>query len=126
MTYTCPVCAYDQMDQPPSGWNICSCCGTEFEYDDASRTHEELRRDWVQNGAKWFSEYDMPVMDEIVWVSEDTDRDANPFLAAVFESRYQDQLLVSTDTPTRCSLYQAGLSYEGPNTYYRREQRAKR
>lgn len=50
----CPVCFYDKMPDPPVDYNICPCCGTEFEHDDELRTHEQLRDYWISSGAKWF------------------------------------------------------------------------
>lgn len=55
MTYICPVCGYNQLDEPPSDYNICDCCGTEFGYHDATLTHSELRKRWIAAGAKWHS-----------------------------------------------------------------------
>ena len=55
MTYKCPVCGYDEMEDPPTHYEICSCCGTEFQNDDYDVTHEELRARWIDAGAKWFS-----------------------------------------------------------------------
>ena len=52
--YTCPVCYYVRMQDPPRDYNICECCGTEFGNDDDGRTHEELRSDWIANGTPWF------------------------------------------------------------------------
>ena len=49
----CPVCAYS-LPYPANNYHICPCCGTEFGNDDAFRTHEELRRRWVDSGAHWF------------------------------------------------------------------------
>ena len=54
MTYTCPVCFYGGMTEPPQDYNICECCGTEFGYDDEFRSHDELRTEWIALGAKWF------------------------------------------------------------------------
>jgi hypothetical protein len=54
MMFTCPVCYYDQLEEPPCDYNICVCCGTEFGYDDDDATHEELRERWIRNGAHWF------------------------------------------------------------------------
>jgi hypothetical protein len=55
MTYTCPVCGFDQMPFPPEDNNICSCCGTEFGYHDRGRSHHEVRKMWVSKGCRWFS-----------------------------------------------------------------------
>jgi hypothetical protein len=42
------------MPGPPAEYNICPCCGTEFENDDEFRTHTELRNYWISRGARWF------------------------------------------------------------------------
>ncbi len=55
--FTCPVCYYDQLDEPPMDYNICDCCGTEFGSDDEVRSHAELRDHWISNGAPWFFGY---------------------------------------------------------------------
>jgi hypothetical protein len=55
MNYTCPVCGYDRLDDPPADYNICECCGTEFGYHDSTFAHAELRDRWVRNGARWHS-----------------------------------------------------------------------
>lgn len=54
MTFTCPVCFYDKMEDPPRDYNICECCGTEFGNDDSRRSFEELRTLWIDSGAHWF------------------------------------------------------------------------
>lgn len=59
MKYLCPVCGYP-MDDPPSDYNICPSCGTEFGYHDSGTSHEELRRQWVNSGAEWWSPVDQP------------------------------------------------------------------
>jgi hypothetical protein len=43
------------MTHPPHDYYICPSCGTEFENDDFETSHAELRRRWLQNGARWFS-----------------------------------------------------------------------
>lgn len=58
--YQCPVCFFPEMEVPPRDWHICSCCGTEFEYDDCGISHEELRAAWIIDGAKWWSEHNPP------------------------------------------------------------------
>jgi hypothetical protein len=52
--FTCPVCFYDQLEEPPRDYNICECCGTEFGNDDEFKSWEDLRREWLQAGAQWF------------------------------------------------------------------------
>jgi hypothetical protein len=54
MKYTCPVCGYGDLTDPPMDYEICPCCGTEFGYDDVTVTHEELRQRWLIAGAPWF------------------------------------------------------------------------
>jgi len=72
MTYTCPVCGYDQMDDVAyykngdASFELCSCCGFQFGVDDdveiedgiflsRSETHELYRSNWIEEGAKVFS-----------------------------------------------------------------------
>ena len=53
--YICPVCAY-AMSEPIEEGNICSCCGTEFGYDnDLGVTYRQLRERWINQGMLWFS-----------------------------------------------------------------------
>jgi hypothetical protein len=52
--FTCPVCFYGEMPGPPKDYNICPCCGTEFENDDDFKTHAELRLEWITAGCRWF------------------------------------------------------------------------
>lgn len=51
---TCPVCAYNQLEFPPTDYSICACCGTEFGYDDRALSHAELTKLWVDNRCPWF------------------------------------------------------------------------
>lgn len=55
MTYTCPVCAYDGLEEPPAYFTICPSCGTEFGYQDFIRGHDELRAEWIAKGPQWHS-----------------------------------------------------------------------
>ena len=55
MFYTCLVCGFGRMPGPPEDYTICPCCGTQFGYDDVSRSHRRIRNFWLQNGAHWFS-----------------------------------------------------------------------
>ncbi len=57
--YVCPVCGF-WMDEPAADWNICSCCGCEFENHDRNATVEQIRAAWVANGMKWWSIYMSP------------------------------------------------------------------
>ena len=52
--FTCPVCFFEGLEEPPVDYNICDCCGTEFGSDDEVWTHAQLRVDWIARGAKWF------------------------------------------------------------------------
>jgi hypothetical protein len=62
MEYTCPVCGFPNLAEPPhddtgcASFETCPACGTEFGYDDATKSHAELRRVWLAAGAPWFSE----------------------------------------------------------------------
>ena len=53
--YICPVCGYEKLDEQPMNFSICSCCGTEFEYDDFDTPYATLRARWAANGYRWFS-----------------------------------------------------------------------
>ncbi len=52
--FTCPVCYFKNMPYPAQEYNICPCCGTEFENDDEYCSHTQLRANWIARGAKWF------------------------------------------------------------------------
>lgn len=54
LNFQCPVCLFDRLPYPPSDYHICVCCGTEFGTDDVDFTHEELLREWIDDGAVWF------------------------------------------------------------------------
>jgi transcription initiation factor IIE alpha subunit len=56
--HICPVCDYAGLDGPPENWQICPQCGTEFGYDDATKTHQQLREEWERGGRQWWSEYE--------------------------------------------------------------------
>lgn len=60
MTYICPVCGYDELEQPPKNFSICDSCGTEFENDDFNRSHAELRHEWITQNMPWFSRSSSP------------------------------------------------------------------
>jgi hypothetical protein len=51
--HTCPVCGYNELSYPPRNFTICPSCYTEFGYDDATLTHADLRREWIENGMPW-------------------------------------------------------------------------
>lgn len=53
--FTCPVCKFDRLQEPPKDFTICPCCGVEFDYDDVRRTVETLRAEWIAGGRKWWS-----------------------------------------------------------------------
>lgn len=55
MPYTCPVCGYNALPEPPQNFSICPSCGTEFGLDDAKYTHLELQAEWIKAGPLWFS-----------------------------------------------------------------------
>ena len=72
-SYVCPVCGYNELDEPP--WHdgagsdeICPCCATHFGYDDAlaqdalkiEQTYLRLRDEWVAGGCVWWSRSTLP------------------------------------------------------------------
>jgi len=62
MKHTCPVCGFAELAEPPydsagcASFEICPSCGTEFGYDDAKTSHEELRTRWLSAGGHWSSQ----------------------------------------------------------------------
>lgn len=55
----CPVCN-NYLKNAPEEHNICPCCGTQFGYTvigpkESSIYHDELRSEWITNGAAWTS-----------------------------------------------------------------------
>ena len=52
--FPCPICNYP-MDETPSAWNYCPCCGTQFGYHDSGRSHSQLRQEWIATGMRWWS-----------------------------------------------------------------------
>jgi hypothetical protein len=58
MTYLCPVCGYDGLEEPPQDDFICPCCATQFGYHDYAHSHAELRRNWIMAGARWFASWE--------------------------------------------------------------------
>ncbi len=55
--YTCSVCGYDRLPRRPSDWLLCPCCRTKFGYSDVGRSTEQLRAEWIADGATWGSSY---------------------------------------------------------------------
>jgi hypothetical protein len=68
MTYVCPACGYDGLNEPP--WkdgspsdDICPSCGIQFGYEDAAggdeearkRIYAEWRERWRAGGMRWWS-----------------------------------------------------------------------
>jgi hypothetical protein len=50
----CRVCGYE-MEEGPRDYNICPSCGTEFGLHDLNSNIEDLRKVWLDGGAKWYS-----------------------------------------------------------------------
>lgn len=60
MSYLCPVCGFDQLEDPPVNDEICPSCGTHFGYHDATRPHQELTLKWIFDGMPWRSPVERP------------------------------------------------------------------
>ncbi len=56
--FSCPVCSFSYMEEPPLDHAICACCGTHFGYDDVSRSYREIRNAWLVAGGPWFDPED--------------------------------------------------------------------
>ncbi len=65
--YACRVCGYEQLE-PPWGedgqsptYEICSCCGVEFGYEDSTKTSmKKFRDNWVAAGMQWSEKKQKP------------------------------------------------------------------
>ncbi len=63
--YTCPVCGYTELSEPPynslggGSYEICYSCGYEYGVtdDDDEISHEEWRSRWINDGMQWYSKY---------------------------------------------------------------------
>lgn len=60
-SYRCRVCGLYLSYQPwgedgnDPTYEICPCCGVEFGYEDYSKSSiQEYRKQWIDNGCKWF------------------------------------------------------------------------
>ena len=61
MPYTCPVCGYPNLEEPPrsssggGSYEICPSCGFEFGYtdDDLGFTYSDWRCRWCAAGMQW-------------------------------------------------------------------------
>lgn len=59
MNNYCLVCGYD-FHEPVQDSMICACCGTQYGYHDSVRSHAELRRRWLDEGARWHGKRILP------------------------------------------------------------------
>jgi hypothetical protein len=70
VSYTCPVCGYPDLKEPPRGettggsYEICPSCGIQFGYDDGAGgidtyarevIYKKWRKKWVEGGMVWKS-----------------------------------------------------------------------
>jgi predicted RNA-binding Zn-ribbon protein involved in translation (DUF1610 family) len=70
-TNICPVCGYDELQEPPrnrtggASLEICSSCGFQFGVtdDDKGLTYDEYRQQWIETGMKWSSKGQKPRKD---------------------------------------------------------------
>jgi hypothetical protein len=62
MRYTCPVCMYPYLVEPPrsqktgsGSYEICASCGFEFGVtdDDKGFSYEDWRKIWIDKGMPW-------------------------------------------------------------------------
>lgn len=62
MKYRCPVCAWDN-DVPCDHYNICPCCGTEFEGLNRPLYGcpvEQIRKAWLETGPVFWHVTEQP------------------------------------------------------------------
>lgn len=110
--HECPVCFFQEMPYPANDFNICPCCGTHFELDDAAPTWIETlnrRRDlgsqWLANGAQFWSNRGAPPN----W-------NPNRQIALLFQSlglmKYAGSL-ETRETKSNPALSQVGVEHSG-------------
>ena len=70
MKYMCPVCGYHDLSKPAyvsdiGSYEICHCCGFQYEVSDLDDgyTHEEWRKEWIENGMIWNEGRTKPPLD---------------------------------------------------------------
>lgn len=49
MKMTCPVCGFDNINEPKLKWSICPSCGTQFGLSDSHYSYSELREMWIRD-----------------------------------------------------------------------------
>ncbi len=54
LKFRCPVCAF-WMSKAPVDYTMCPSCGTEFGVDDVDQSFSEIRSQWLDAGAPWWS-----------------------------------------------------------------------
>ena len=96
-TYRCPVCGYTGLLNAPANHEICPSCGTEFDYDDISVRHDELRRDWLAKGSPWFSRATVPPSD---W---------NPITQLVRAGIWKLEIAIATEASEQLETVELGL-----------------
>ena len=68
MTYVCPVCGFDQLEEPPYSaagaglFEICPCCGFQFGVTDDNQgiSFHDWREGWIDRGMLWESHGSSP------------------------------------------------------------------
>jgi hypothetical protein len=65
--HICRICGLEQPffpwgeDGQTPTYDICSCCGVEFGYEDATLVAvRNYRKEWIEKGAKWLKPKEMP------------------------------------------------------------------
>ncbi|WP_310551911.1 hypothetical protein [Paenibacillus glufosinatiresistens] len=56
----CNVCGL-KLDEIPSSFDICPCCGVMWGYEDNNkRSLIKFREKWIEEGCNWFDEEERP------------------------------------------------------------------
>lgn len=55
----CPVCGYKE-HEAFGEFDICDCCGTEFEGWQDAEWFAAVRQEWIDGGMRWWFEYGSP------------------------------------------------------------------
>lgn len=93
----CPVCYYPEMPYAAQEYNICPCCGTEFENDDRTTSHAQLRAFWIGSGARWFFRQSPPLWNP--WSQLAQAGVTLPYAGALFERATSQAVTTTEDNP---------------------------
>ncbi len=94
----CPVCGYNQFTKTLKDHDICPSCLFTFFVNDMDWTPEELREDWIADGARW------------AWGSQDIPKPQNwsaieQLKNIPYHVTDEEKRLIAPDEPSRSRVF---------------------